>query len=267
MSSGRASHPRRSLKSFFGQGVHVDEGVIQDQEPWIAQTARAMATRCSGRRKEDAALADHGAIAFREAGDVGSKSASSAPRAISSCDGTLNAPGDVSAQCRAEQKGLLRNEPNLAAYVWCGSKSRRSIPSIQTSPRVGSSKRGIRFTSVVFPLPVWPTIATVDPAGKWTVLMQSKARSRGVYRTVTSRNSDMAAPSDRSRSTGWAVAAGATMPGRSSKHLQNSFPGGPAALHQIHHPPHRDHRPHQHPHVGIEHHEAAERDMVSKADG
>ncbi len=44
-----------------------------------------------------------------------------------------------------------------------GSRSRTSTPSTVTRPLVGSSNRGIRFTSVLFPLPVCPTIATVLP--------------------------------------------------------------------------------------------------------
>ena len=42
---------------------------------------------------------------------------------------------------------------------------RRLWRDSETLPRVGSIKRGIRLTSVLFPLPVCPTMAIVVPAG------------------------------------------------------------------------------------------------------
>ena len=44
--------------------------------------------------------------------------------------------------------------------------------------------------------------------------------------------------------------------------FHNALQRRPPALYQVHHPPHRDHGPHQHPHVRIEHDEAAQPDAV-----
>ena len=47
-----------------------------------------------------------------------------------------------------------------------------------------------------------------------------------------------------------------------SIHSLDSCKRRSAALHQVRDPTHRDHGPHQHSHVGVEHHEAAERDAM-----
>src|SRR5579859_1852190 len=69
-----------------------------------------------------------------------------------------------------------------------GSRSRRSTPSRKTAPSVGSIKRGIKLTSVLLPLPVWPTIATVAPAGISSEMFLS-AYPAGYFTSTSSKRS------------------------------------------------------------------------------
>ena len=48
--------------------------------------------------------------------------------------------------------------------------SRTSTPSMRSAPPVTSWKRGSRFTSVVFPAPLDPTMATTSPARAWRLM-------------------------------------------------------------------------------------------------
>jgi hypothetical protein len=42
-------------------------------------------------------------------------------------------------------------------------------------------------------------------------------------------------------------------------HFINAFEGSASALHEVHDPTQRDHRPHKHAHVAVEHHEIPQR--------
>ena len=62
------------------------------------------------------------------------------------------------------------------------SRSRRSWPSNRTRPSLGSQKRSRRLTTVLFPEPEAPTIATCVPAG------MVRLRSRRIGRPARSRS-------------------------------------------------------------------------------
>ena len=57
------------------------------------------------------------------------------------------------------------------------------MPSSVTVPALGSSSRGTRCASVLLPLPVCPTMATVVPAGmRRFTLLQRRAGRRSCTR-------------------------------------------------------------------------------------
>ena len=65
-----------------------------------------------------------------------------------------------------------------------GSSLRRSMPSSSTAPPVGSNSRGSRFTSVLLPEPVWPTTASVVPAGMRRSIPLSARTAAVIHRHV-----------------------------------------------------------------------------------
>ena len=100
----------------------------------------------------------------------------SAARLISSALGVLYAKRDVLADGRAEEKRLLRYEPDQPpqfrrirlAQIHAIEKHRASA---------GSISRGTSEASVLLPDPVWPTTATVAPAGIRRSISASACRS------------------------------------------------------------------------------------------
>ena len=83
---------------------------------------------------------------------------------------------DVLADRAAEQRRLLRHEPDLAAQA-AAVTSRMSMPSTRIVPDVTSHRRGIRPTSVVLPDPDGPTRARVSPAGTVSEMSRRTGRS------------------------------------------------------------------------------------------
>jgi hypothetical protein len=65
----------------------------------------------------------------------------------------------------------------MAARSWSRGRSRMSCPARVMLPLVASRKRGIRFSSVVLPLPVAPTIAVVVPGAAVKVISASTGAS------------------------------------------------------------------------------------------
>ena len=74
----------------------------------------------------------------------------------------------------------------LWSHNW--DRSLASRPSISTRPDVGSKKRQTRFTSVDFPAPVSPTIATLVPCGMCRLKCSSTYSSPSGYLKDTSSN-------------------------------------------------------------------------------
>ena len=68
--------------------------------------------------------------------------------------GAVHAPGNVFSQCGAEQKRLLRNETNLPAELFRIEIAQIDAVEQHGAARSDRSVRGIRFTSVLLPLPV-----------------------------------------------------------------------------------------------------------------
>ena len=66
---------------------------------------------------------------------------------------------------------------------------RTSTPSMSSSPPVTSYRRGIRFTIVLFPEPVYPTTASVRPAGIVSEIPLSASTAAPAWRNMTFRNS------------------------------------------------------------------------------
>ena len=96
-------------------------------------------------------------------------------RSWSACfsPGTPNAT--LSASVSENRNGSCGTNPMMPRSSFNGM-SRTSRPSMNTVPRGGFWRRGSRFTSVDFPDPVAPTIATVSPAftEKETLLSTSR---------------------------------------------------------------------------------------------
>ena len=160
---------------------------------------------------------------------------------------------------------LNRNVSCGTKPIWrrtsAGASSRKSMPSSSTAPAVGSSSRGMRRTSVLLPLPVWPTMATVSPARESRRSIPPSANPAG-YSTETPRNS--ISPRHRAERHAGFGRSRRENGGALIQDLVDAAQRRRAALHQVHHPAQRDHRPDQHSHVGVEHHEAAERDVAGK---
>ncbi len=114
--------------------------------------------------------------------------------------------------------------------------------------------RGISCTSVVFPLPVCPTMATVAPAGIRRLILSS-ALPAGCS-TVTPRNSISPRSGSGQRARDRRLVDGRPLLEDGVDPLE----GGRAPLDQVHYPAEGDHGPDQHHHVCAEHHELAQAD-------
>ncbi len=114
---GAAAHdlPQVIEDAFFGVGVNAGEGVVEDQDAWIAdESARDGGALLLAARERDAALAHERFVLLRERFDVGSDAGGFGSALDLLCGGVHCAEGDVLADGVAEQERLLRHEADGA---------------------------------------------------------------------------------------------------------------------------------------------------------
>ena len=210
--------------------------------------------------KRDAALADHGLVARRESlryrppgppvrrrGGSASGVASSTPNAM------------FSAMRGAEQERLLRHEADLPPQLRrVEARAGRCRPAAR-APSVGSSRRGIRLTSVLLPDAGVAHHGDGRAGGNAQIDAVERATAAVIHRDAA--EFDLAAHRRRAAP----ASGGAAIVGLLAQNLVDALQRRAAALHQVHHPAQRDHGPHQHAHVGVEHDEAADRNACPPA--
>ena len=166
-----------------------------------------------------------------------------------------------SADRRAEQERLLRNEADLAPQVRRDrARAGRCRPAAPRPPwdpsAAASGSPACSCPRRCGPRP--------PPSRRRESADSTRSSARRVpYSTVTPRNSI----SPRTGSGNCSGSAGAAMVGLLVQNLVDARQRRRPALHQVHHPAQRDHRPHQHAHVGVEHDEAAQRRCGRSAPG
>src|SRR5947207_5379762 len=174
--------------------VHRGRGVVQDQQPGVPHERPGQGhplTLPAGER--DPALADHRVEPLWERVDepVGLGQAGRPPELLV---GHVEPEGEVLLTDAANRK-FSWNTTESARWRESGSARRRSTPPTATDPSAGSASRERSCTSVLFPLPVGPTIAT-DSFGRRSKLTPSSTRA-GPYEKDTSRADTPSGPSGR----------------------------------------------------------------------
>ncbi len=100
----------------FGEGIDARKGVVQNQNPRVAQDgAGDGGALLLPARKGDAALADHGLVAFGKTCDIARQPGDFGGAADLLRGGRFHAEGDVLRDGGAEQESLLRHEADLPA--------------------------------------------------------------------------------------------------------------------------------------------------------
>src|SRR5271165_6933496 len=109
-------HGSQSLEdTLFRQCIDAGQGVVQDQQPWVSDYGAGNGdTLLLAALKGKTALANDGPVAVGERLDVWRQASQFGRLRDLFFRGRLHAPGDVFAQGRAEEEGLLRNESDLA---------------------------------------------------------------------------------------------------------------------------------------------------------
>ena len=128
-------HVAQVVENFvFGVGVDAGERVVENQNLRIAnQGAGDGSALLLSAGERDAALADHGVVAFGKALDVGRDVGGFGGVVNLLVGGRVDAKRDVLADAVAEQESFLRDESDVACAA-SSEYSRIGRPSIRTMP-------------------------------------------------------------------------------------------------------------------------------------
>ena len=145
-------------------GVEVGRGLVEDDEPRIAQERPGQRNALSLTGGEwSSAVADHGLVAIRKLGDGDMRSRLTGGDSYALVVGIGLAEPDVVRDGAREKGGVCGTQATPFRQT-ARSSAPLSTPSRTTRPVLGSSRPRTIDASVLLPLPLEPTSATVSPA-------------------------------------------------------------------------------------------------------